>query len=428
VSVSEPPALAVGELRASANARAADRMCNADPVLLEVRPARDVVPGMTRTTILTSGPDLDWPRYFGGQRAAVLGGAVFEGLAKNFAEAEEKICAGEIAVSPCQRHGCIGSLAGVYTASMPVLVVENAGGGNRAYCTLFEGASPHRLNYGVYNDEVRRNLTVLGEVIGPTLHAAVSRLGGIPLVPIMRRALHLGDELHSRNTAATLLFSRELFPSLLDLAAEDEAAVRQTLGYLNAGDYFFLRLSMAASKATADAAHNIQGSSVVTSMAFNCREFGIRVSGLGDRWYVGPLPSAAEVKLFEGHTAGEIEFMGGESTINETVGLGGFAQAAAFPLQRYQGGTPTRMVRANRRMYNITVAEHPEYRIPYLGFRGVPVGIDIGRVVSTGISPVLDIGVAGHGGGQIGAGSFSAPRECFEAAWTAYADAYGDEG
>jgi hypothetical protein len=311
---------------------------------------------------------------------------------------------------------------------MPVLVVENERAGNSAFCTLFEGASPHRLNYGVYDATVRENLIMLNEVIGPTLHEAITRSGGISLRPIMRRALHLGDELHSRNTAATLLFGRELFPAMLDLHATSPSSVRRTLDYLQGGDYFFLRLSMAASKATADAAHGVDGSSIVTSMAFSCREFGIRVSGLGDHWYRGPLPSVADARLFEGHTTDEIEFMGGESTINETVGLGGFAQAAAFPLQRYQGGGPDRMIRANQEMYEITVAEHPEFQIPYMEFRGVPIGIDVERVVATGITPALDIGIAGRNGGQIGAGSFRAPMECFRDAWAAFGREYGDEG
>ena len=415
------------ERRATANARAAELMCAAEPVLVGVRPALEVVPGMQPETILTSGPDQEWSQYTGGQRAAVVGGAIYEGLARDAAEVDAKVSAGEITVAACQRHLCIGSLAGVYTASMPVFVVENATHANRAFCTLFEGASPYRLNYGVYNESVRENLRFLGDVIAPTLHEAVTATGGIALRPIMRRALHLGDELHSRNTAATLLFTRDLFPSLLDRAASDRLAVQRLLDYLGGGDYFFLRLSMSASKATADAAHGIEGSSVVTAMAFNCREFGIRVSGLGDAWWRGSLPSLSALRLFEGHSPAEVEFMGGESTINETVGLGGFAQAAAFPLQRYQGGSATRMVRANRKMYEITVAEHPEFAIPYLGFRGVPVGIDIERVVSTRIAPVLDIGIAGRNGGQIGAGCFRAPIRCFDEAWSAYRQLYGDE-
>lgn len=411
-------------LRDRANAETLERLWAAEPVLVDVRPALDVVPEMTLATVLTSGAPLPWDEYFGGQRSGVIGGALYEGLARDAEEADALIHGGRIRLATCSQHCCVGSLAGIYTASMPVFVVENIEGGNRAFCNLFEGPSPARLNYGVYNEAVRESLGFIAEVAGPVLGEAVRRAGGIPLRPIIRRALHMGDELHSRNTAATLLFTRELFPALLDLAAEQGDRVRQTLEYLSSSDYFFLRLSMASSKATADSAHDVEGSSVVSAMTFNCRTFAIRVSGLGDAWFEAPLPPV-EAKLFEGHTMDEVEYMGGESVINETVGLGGFAQAAAFPLQEYQGGSPERMVAMNLEMYEIALGEHPDYRIPFLGFRGVPIGIDVFRVVATGIAPAMNIGVAGSGGGQIGAGVLRAPLACFEAAATAYERRYG---
>src|SRR5207248_2670563 len=210
---------------------------------------------------------------------------------------------------------------------------------------------------------------------------------------------------------------------LLDLAPGRDGDVRRAYAYMSHGPSFFLRLSMAYAKATADAARDVPGSSLVSAMCFSCREFAVRVSGLGDRWFTAPIPRV-EAKLFDGYTPGDIEYMGGESTINETIGLGGFAQAAAFPLQDYQGGTPERMIAMNREMYDITLGEHPELKIPYFGFRGVPVGIDVHKVVATGITPVMDIGVAGHGGGQIGAGVLRAPLECFSAAAQAHHDAY----
>ena len=417
-------AVEVGSLQERANAEALERLWAAEPVLVDVRPALEVVPGMSPETILTSGAPLAWEEYTGGQRNGVVGGALFEGLAADAEEADAKFRDGRITVEPCQAHGCVGSLAGIYTASMPVLVVEDARHGNRSFCNLFEGVSPYRLNYGVYNETVRENLLFLGELIGPLLGETVRRAGGVPLRPIMKRALHMGDELHSRNTAATLLFTRELFGPLLELAEEAAGDVRRLLEYLKSSDYFFLRLSMASSKATADAAHGIEGSSVVTGMIFSCADFAIRVSGLGDEWFRGPLPTKYGAKLFEGYTEDDIEFMGGESTMNETVGLGGFAQAAAFPLQDYQGGSAERMVEANLAMYEIAAGEHPEFRIPYLGFRGVPTGIEIHRVVATGIAPVLDIGIAGKMGGQIGAGSYRAPIECFAVAVEEYARRY----
>jgi hypothetical protein len=409
---------AVGQqagLREQANAEALERLWAAEPMLVDVRPAIEIVPGLTSETVLTSGAPLPWEEYFGGQRSGVIGGALFEGLAEDAEEADERIRTGRIHVATCHEHGCVGSLAGIYTASMPVFVVENANGGNRAFCNLFEGASPARLNYGVYNETVRESLGFIADVVGPVLGEAVRAAGGVPLRPIVRRALHMGDELHSRNTAATLLFTRELFPALLDLAAERDDDVRRTLEYLSSSDYFFLRLSMASSKVTADAAHGVEGSSIVSAMTFNCRNFSIKASGLGDTWFEAPMPTM-EPKLFDGYTKEDVEYMGGESVINETVGLGGFAQAAAFPLQEYQGGSAERMVETNLQMYEITAGEHPEFKIPFFGFRGVPSGIDAYRVVETGITPAMDIGVAGRGGGQIGAGTLRAPLACFDQA------------
>ena len=408
--------------RDAANAQALARLCASDPVLVDVRPAGQVVPGFAPTTVLTSGPPLPWDAYVGGQRNGVIGGALYEGLASDPVEAEEKLRDGRIRLAACHDHGCVGSLAGIYTASMPVLVVENRVGGNRGFCNLFEGPSPARLNYGVYNDDVHRSLVAIRDVIGPILGEAVRAAGGVPLRPIMRRALHMGDELHSRNTAATLLFGRELTPAIVGLAGRRPEPARRLLEYLGS-DYVFLRLSMAASKATADAAHGVEGASLVTAMAFSCREFGIRVSGIGTEWFRAPLEKV-EGKFFPGYTLDDVEFMGGESVINETVGLGGFAQAAAFALQDFQGGSADGMAAMNRAMYRITLGEHPEYKIPYLGFRGVPVGIDVHRVVETGILPVMDIGLAGRKGGQIGAGVLRAPLGCFTAALEAYTRHY----
>lgn len=414
------------EQRQRANEEALRRLVESDPVLVDVRPAGEVVPGMTPTTILTSGAPMEWAEYTGGQRRAIVYGALFEGLAGDEAEAVARLDAGSIQVSTCHAHGCIGSVAGIYTASMPVLVVENPPFGTTGFCNLYEGESRKRLNYGIYDDDVHRGLTFLDEVLGPVLGAAVRRAGGVPLRPLIRRALHMGDELHSRNTAATTLFVKELTPTLLELAYEhdvDRDALRAALAFLNESDYSFLRLTMAAAKATADAAHGVEGSSVVTALTLSCRDFAIRVSGL-DGWFRGPHP-VVEAKLFEGFTSEDIMWIGGESSITETVGLGGFAQACAFALQAYQGGSPEAMAELNRSMYAITVGEHEHFRIPFFGYRGTPVGIDLFKVVETGVLPVIDGGLAGKDGGQIGAGILRAPLECFEAAAEAYAGRYG---
>ena len=409
--------------RERANAEAHRRLCAADPILIDILPALEALPGLPPPPSSRPGPPMPWERYEGGQRNAVIGGALFEGLARSEQEAEDKIAAGGIRVAPCSQFGCVGSLAGIYTASMPVLVVRNADRGNLAYCNFYEGTNPRRLNYGVYDEGVNERLLHVQNVVAPVIREAVAAAGGIALKPIMQRALHMGDELHSRNTAASLLFARELFPALLEVAAGGRERVEAAMQALTADHYFFLRLSMAAAKSAADAAHGIEHSSVVSAMGFNCREFAIRVSGLGEEWFIGPHP-VVEAKLFPGHTPEEISWMGGESVIIETVGLGGFAQAAAFPLQVYQGGSAEAMVANNLAMYDIVIGEHSDFRIPFLNYRGTPTGIDVLKVVEGGKTPVMDIGIAGRNGGQIGAGLVRAHIGCFERAAAAYRRTY----
>jgi hypothetical protein len=411
-------------MKDQANALAYERMASAEPVLVDVLPAGEVMPGMTPETVLTSGAPRSWDEYHGGQKAGLIGGAIYEGLATDAEDMDRKVRSGEITLGVPQDHGAAGSLAGIYTASMPVFVVEDANTGARGFCNLFEGPDPARLNYGIYNEKVQKILEYLRDVLGPILGETIRHGGPIPLKPIMRRALNMGDELHSRNTAGTVLFSREIFPRLLDLNDTKPKEVRELIDHLGSSDYFFLRLSMASAKVTADAARDIEGSSVVTAMVLSCGDFSIRVSGLGDEWFRAPIPDMIG-KFFEGYTADDIEYMGGESCLAETTGLGGFAQACAFTLQDYQGGSAERMAEWNREMYDITVGEHPDYKIPYFGFRGTPLAIDVHKVVETGITPVIDAGLAGKGGGQIGAGVLRAPMEAFKAAADAHAAKYG---
>ncbi len=406
-----------------ANEVAVARMLAAQPHVIDVLSAGECIPGFARNLILTSGAPLVWSQYHGGQRAALIGGALYEGLASSEAEAIARFEAGEISIGACHDYGCVGSVAGIYTASMPVFVVRNEAGGNLGYCNLYEGKANKRLNYGVYDEDVRARLNVLRDIAAPVLQAAIRASGGIALKPIMQRALNMGDELHSRNTAASYLFMDKIFPYLLDVDAS-KADLKRTLALLTEDNYFFLRLTMAASKVTADAASGVAGSTLVTVMALNCQAMAIRISGLGNQWISGPTPTV-EAKLFDGFTTDDIAWMGGESSITETIGLGGFAQAAAFPLQEYQGGSPEFMIARNLEMYQITVAENDTFRIPYLKFRGTPTGIDMRKVIATGIPPVINAGIGGKDGGQIGAGMIRVPVECFEVAATAFADRYG---
>ncbi len=414
---------AMENLRREANAIALRKLFEADPVVEDVQPALTAVPGFTRNLILTSGPTMDWSSYQGGQRDAIIGAALFEGLAENATEADRNLASGDIRLLGAQELSCVGSVAGVYTASMPVLVVRNRRHGNVAFCNFYEGTNPRRLNYGIYDEDVRDQLLYVNTIVAPVLGEAIRRSGGIAMKPLMKRALNMGDELHSRNSAAGLLLMRELLPHFLADRSADPVKTEMAIAALTEDQYFFLRFSMAAAKATADAAHGVEHSSLVTAMSFNCREFAIRVSGLGSLWFKGPHPQVA-AKLFDGFSTSDITWMGGESIITETIGLGGFAQAGAPTLQSYQGGTVQSLIDKNLEMYQITLGENPDYLIANLGYRGTPTGIDIFKVVETGVTPVMDIGIAGKGGGQIGAGTVRADKASFASAVEAFVSQY----
>ncbi|CAN3126690.1 DUF1116 domain-containing protein [Mycobacterium sp. smrl_JER01] len=420
--LSSDPASSLGSVE-QANARSFERLDAADPWVVDVAAARDVLPGYRDNLVLTSGAPMAWSHYTGGQREALIGGALFEGLADDRGGAIEGFESGRIEVGACQDYGAVGSLAGIYTASMPVFVVENRNHGNRGFCNFYEGKEPRRLNYGCYDEGVHDRLLHVNTVLAPVVGEAIRRRGGIALKPLIARALRMGDEVHSRNAAASILFNREIMPAILDMCDDGVPGVRETMLHLAENDYFFLRLSMAAAKASADAMV-VPGSTLVSAMAFSCRGFAIKLAGLGDTWFEGP-PPIHQGKLFAGHTEDEITWMGGESPITETVGLGGFAQACALSLQEYQGGSPEVMIERNLQMYSITHGENSTYRIPQFAFRGTPTGIDARKVLETGVLPVMDVGLAGRDGGQIGAGVIRAPRECFADALTEHHRRFG---
>ncbi|WP_101949983.1 DUF1116 domain-containing protein [Mycobacterium sp. 3519A] len=401
--------------REKANLAAIRALIASDPVLIAVESA-DRAMGLPKSTVLTSGPAMPFGSYTGGQRAAIIGGALYEGLAADEAEAVAAFERGDIQVRGCQEFGCVGSLAGVTTASMPVVVVADDRSGDRAYCTLYEGDSADRLNYGSYTEATRSNLEDLRLRIAPALNALInSQTEALRLKPIMSRAVTMGDELHSRNAAATLLLLRRLLVGAKQLGAELEAVLDSLCD-----DYFFLRLSMAASKVMANAMRGFDGSSVVTAMAFSCAEFGIQTSGTGDRWFTGPLPTFDDYLLESGCDAGDIEFMGGESTITEVVGLGGLAQAAGLPLHRSSGRDASTMIARTTAMYEITVTESPDFLIPVLNYRGTPLGLDVAKIAAKAdLTPFLDIGIAGRSGRQIGGGVAKAPLVPFSKAWDA---------
>lgn len=404
----------------AANRKALERILSAHPELVDVRPAIEVVPGMTRDTLLHAGPPIEWERMSGPLRGALIGALLYEGLAPSVEEAEPLAASGAVTFSACHHHNAVGPMAGVISASMPVLVIENVTNGNRAYSNLNEGLGKV-LRFGAYAPEVIERLRWMERALGPALGEAIRRAGGVDVQSLIAQALGMGDECHNRNRAASALLAKALAPHLaaLDLPADER---RQILAFVGQNEHFFLNVSMAASKATLDAAHGIAGSSVVTAMTRNGTDFGIRVSGLGERWFTGPAQTPAGL-YFPGFGPGDANPDLGDSAITETAGLGGFAMAAAPAIVQFVGGTWADALASTRLMYEITLAESEAYRLPTLDFRGTPTGIDVRLVIETGILPQINTGIAHRlpGIGQIGAGVVKPPLSCFEQALKALA-------
>ena len=406
---------------AAANEQAIARLQEARPLLTGIATARDAIPSLDERTLLHAGPPIEWEDMSGPLRGAIVGAVMYEGLASSPEDAERKAGSGELEFSPCHEHGAVGPMAGVVSASMPVWVVENDVHGNRAHCTLNEGLGKV-LRYGAFDGEVLDRLRWMADVLAPVLTDALSALEQpLDLRAVAAQAVQMGDECHNRNRAATSLLIRELAPVLLSLdRPSDELAAAAR--FLGGNDHFFLNLSMPAAKVAADAAAGIDGSSLVTAMARNGTRFGIRVSGTGDRWFTGPA-GAVQGLYLAGYGAEDANPDIGDSTITETVGLGGFAMAAAPAIVEFVGGRPEDAAATTDRMYEITWSESASYRVPALGFRGTPTGIDCREVVHTGVLPAINTGIAHRepGVGQIGAGLVEPPMEAFVAAVRALA-------
>ena len=405
-----------------ANAEAIERLLSAEPRVIGIGMARDVIPGMTDRTILHAGPPIAWARMCGPMRGAVIGGLIYEGAASSEEEAVRVAASGDVVYEPCHHHNAVGPMAGVVTASMPVWIVENASAGNRAYCTLNEGLGKV-LRYGAFADEVIDRLNWIRDGLAPILAKVIERMGPIDLRSLIAQALQMGDEGHNRNRAGTSLLIRELAPHLVRLD-EDREAIARVLEFLNANDHFFLNLTMPAGKCALDAAAGIPGSSLVTVMARNGTEFGIRVSGTGDRWFTAPAPIVDGLYL-PGFSAEDAAPDIGDSAITETAGYGGFAMAASPAIVQFVGGSPSQALETTRRMGEITLAESRTYQIPSLGFRGTPTGIDALRVAQTGIMPAINTGIAHKepGVGMVGAGLVAPPFSVFADAARALAEA-----
>ena len=406
-----------------ANEEAVSRVLAAKPTVVGIGIARDVVPGMRENLILHAGPPVTWEMMCGPMRGAVMGGLLYEGLAKDAGEAARLAASGEIDFEPCHHHASVGPMAGVMTSGMPVWILENKAFGNRAFCTLNEGLGKV-LRYGAYSEEVLIRLRWMRDELTPVLSGALGLRGPIDMKTVIAQILQMGDDGHNRNRAGTSIIIRELAPYIV-LLDEPRERLSKVLAFMNANDHFFLNLTMPSAKCSLDPAMGIEGSSMIVTMARNGTEFGIRVSGLGERWFTGPA-GMVEGLYLPGFSAADAARDIGDSVITETSGIGGFAMAAAPAIVKFVGGSPQDALDITRRMYEICITENDAYQIPSLNFRGTPTGIDVRKVVETGILPAINTGIAHKepGIGMVGAGLVSPPENVFFDAVVAFAQKY----
>jgi len=399
----------------AANAEAVARIRSGRPLLVGMGIAHNVIPDFGERMILHAGPPITWERMCGPTRGAIMGAAVYEGWADDYEQAAAMAAAGEFTFAPCHHHHTVGPMAGIVSPSMPVFIVQNETYGNLTYGTQNEGLG-RVLRYGAYGDEVLAHLKWMETTLYPALKAALKATGPIDLRSLLAQALHMGDEGHNRNRAATSLLIRQLAPALIETATKKVAV--EVLKFIDSNDHFFLNLSMAAVKAMLEPAEGIAGCTLVTVMARNGTEFGIRVAGMPEQWFTAPAPMVQGLWL-PGYTADDANPDIGDSSITETGGLGGFAMAAAPAIVRFVGGTSALALQVTQEMYEITAGEHEFFTVPALNFRGTPLGIDARKVMATGILPFINTGIAHKepGVGMVGAGLVRAPRQCFEAAF-----------
>lgn len=420
--------MSLRELINQANEKAVDNMQESEPYLIDTALAKDAIPGLKDRVLLHAGPPISWESASGPLRGALIGATIYEGWASSEHEAESMLRRNEIVLKPTHECSAVGPMAGVISPSMPVYIVEDKRFGNVVYSNYNEGLG-RVLRFGAYDEEVIKRLIWIRDEVFPAVRGALRRMrserGGLALKPIIQRALHMGDDGHNRNLATSHLFLVELAPYLASLDLPRDV-LHRIWDFMKSNPLLALNIVMAASKAMSLAAHNIEYSTIVTVMSRNGSEFGIWVSGLGNRWFTSSAPTPRGV-LFPGYTQEDANPDLGDSSITETVGLGAFAMASAPAIVSYIGGTVEFAIEVTKKMYNITYTRHKYFTIPYLGFQGTPTGIDLRLVLKTGITPMINTGIAHKkpGVGQIGAGIVEAPFDVFVKAFRAYVEFYG---
>ena len=411
-----------------ANKAVVEKIVNAQVFLIDVVPAASVIPELGDYVLLHAGPPIQYREMTGPMQGSCIGAILFEDWASNADDALKMLESGRISFIPCHHVHAVGPMGGITSKHMPVLVVENRTEGNRAYCTMNEGIGKV-LRFGAYDSEVVNRLKWMQTDLAPALSKTLRQIeGGLSLNAIIARAVTMGDEFHQRNIAASALLVKELVPYLLT-AQINQDTLQKITRFLVDTDQFFLNVMMASCKAIMDGARKIQAGTIVTAMTRNGKDFGIRVSGTGDRWFTAPV-NIPKGLFFTGYTQDDANPDIGDSAITETFGVGAMSMIAAPGVTRFVGaGGFDDALQISDEMSEICTDFNNNLAIPTWNFQGVPTGIDVRKVVETGITPLINTGIAHKkaGVGQVGAGTVNAPMECFEKALLALAEIYKEQ-
>ena len=398
----------------AANAEVVRRLDTGVPLLVTVAAAADVVPGMADRTLLHCGPAIEWDRVCDPLRRSMRAAAVAEGWAPDVTAADALLDAGEIALEPANHHDTVVPMASAIGASAPVLVVENPGDGDgapyRAYAPINQGPGETAW-FGRDTDAAVERLRLLRDVAGPAIARILEAAGPLDVLGLAAQGVAMGDDLHMRTQAATNLVTRTWLPHI---AALPDAQREPFARFLGGNHLFYLTLAMAAARSLTAWAGEVPGSSIVTTMARNGTTFGVRLSG-SERWYVTDAPAVGEALYWSGYGPDDAAPDIGDSAVLELTGLGGPAAGNSPSVAAFLGGTMADAAAATEGFRRICAGTSSRFLLPAMGFTGTPLGVDLRRVVESGVTPKVTTGIlAAHGGtGQVGAGVATAPMACF---------------
>lgn len=407
----------------TANTVAIGKMLEAEPHWVGIRRVIDAVPNIKENTILHSGPPITWENMISTQRKGVVGGILHEKLAKTEKEAIAMVERGEIELGSANDYFCVGAGAGIITPHMVVNVSRDLKTGLEGYCIPFEGRVGLGV-WGVYNEEVERNLKEIEDEFAPAITEALERFGFIDIKSIIARSMQMSDEIHTRQTAAGLILVSEIVPKLLQTGLNHDL-IAKCIGQFTATERWFHPLGMSGGMSIARSIKGMEYCTLVTAIAQNGIETGIKVSAMGEQWFKAPAPRFIG-QYFSPKWGPEdaVPYMG-DSTVTEVVGMGAMAAAAAPVVMRLRGGGYREGIAQSQEMSSICFGTNSNYPIPLLDFQGPPMGIDITKVIEIGIPPICHGGIISKDGGQIGAGAARFPILHYGAALQAFAGNYG---